>query len=339
MWNGNNFYKWKRATGLWEPSDDSKVNAMNYVKCSNIGCQLTPFDLNYDHFTDGVRMITDFCQSFMDALNDHTSTPEYIDTVKCIKETPIIFNSKAHLIPFHSGVLQTKKSKVRIFRIQDVFSVKLDYDIGDETTELGKNYVKRLKCDTTKLANTIIRCGVIADKFMTIVCGPKKSGKSSLVQIIRKLYGPFVCEQSEYNESDKNIRSCIIDNNELPTTEFVDNHQCEHLIVTCESTNIKHRFGDRKVIVLKLSEPITPNKVVDNIVVKMTTKLQMASLLYWTCTQYDDKRFLAITKSDLMKEFPENFPEESDDSSAINQLDELERKLKFLLMLRALSED
>jgi len=165
----------------------------------------------------------------------------------------------------------------------------LIFDPITEITDIIRNYFNSIVCDNTTLANKIIQWGCSVKPSLTLLIGPSSSGKTTLIQFIQSLYGPYVAFHSIHNTQDidyKLVRTYFYDDDDnsiLDDEETIRNHPCDHLVIVCKDKNIKitKNYGDRIVNSLIFHDSIKQSNCKSDIINKITTLKQLGSTLGW----------------------------------------------------------
>lgn len=288
-WNGSNFFIWNTSEKSWnrcsvdEVSLSDLANTIFDMKMVNT-CGLTSELVSY-----GVGEINKYLDNLYSSYADSESLGKVLSF---LRKEPSVFDGPSQKLPCYSVVVEetSERRGVRDYHPSDKFTIanRLDYDpINDPingSSELVSNFVDKFNCDEATLATVLFSAGMSSGDNLTVISGPKGSGRSTILRVIKALYGPFVCTQQEYENgtAGPEARTCLIDESSFPSEKEVREHRCKQLIVTCESTNLSGVFSGRTLRTLKLNGVI--DEGVSNIVEKLSTRKQLGHLLNWCCS-------------------------------------------------------
>ena len=284
-WNGSNFFIWSTSEKSWnrcsvdEVSLNDLANTIFDMKLVNT-CGLTSELVSY-----GVGEINKYLDNLYSSYADSESLGKVLSF---LRKEPSVFDGPSKKLPCYSVVVEetSERRGVRDYHPSDKFTVanRLDYDPINEPSELVSDFIDKFNCDEATLATVLFSAGMSSGDNLTVISGPKGSGRSTILRVIKALYGPFVCTQQEYENgtAGSEVRTCLIDESSFPSEKEVREHRCKQLIVTCESTNLSGVFAGRTLRTLKLNEPI--DEGVSNIVEKLSTRKQLGHLLNWCCS-------------------------------------------------------
>lgn len=291
-WDGSSFFEWADQT--WTRCSDDSLNCSELVQGAGLKTSIRTCGLTQSLVVEGVALFDAYRKSFLDKSSYFKGRDMYEKAVEYIKSNIKKFDQGSNLIPCCSGAVKVTKGSQRSYKPSDHFLTKLPYDPTKDSTKLVSKFVSNLKCDSSSLATTLVRCGVSVCRTLTIISGPKCSGKSTVLAVIKALYGPFVCTQAELETGTVNtelVRTCLIDNSSFLSEDKVSSHPISNLVVTCESSSIEGLFGGRKVKTLVLAHPLAEDDVKSGIVTNLSTRKQLGSLLGWCLHNYDLSSF------------------------------------------------
>lgn len=293
-WDGSSFFEWSDQG--WTRCSEDSLNCSEFIKGAGLETPVRTCGLTQDLVTSGVTLFDEYRKSLLSAAESFNQSETFTKAVESIKSKVKKFDQGSALIPCYSGAVDVTKGSQRSFKPSDAFLTKLSYDPAKDTTKLVSKFVSRFNCDSTDLATTLVRCGVSVGRSLTIVSGPKNSGKSTVLKVVKALYGPFVCTQEEFEAGNVNtdlVRTCLIDDSSFLSEEKVSSHPVSNLVVTCESSSLEGLFGGRKVKTIVLSASLGEDDVKSGIVTNLSTRKQLGSLLGWALQKYDPSSFLS----------------------------------------------
>lgn len=294
VWDGSSFFEW--SDQVWTRCSEDSLSCSEFINGAGLETPIRTCGLTQDLVTSGVSLFNEYRKSLLSAAESFNQSETFTKTVKYIKSKVKKFDQGSALIPCYSGAVDVTKGSQRSFNPDDAFLTKLSYDPAKDTTKLVSKFVSRFNCDSTDLATTLVRCGVSVGRSLTVVSGPKNSGKSTVLKVVKALYGPFVCTQEEFEAGNVNtdlVRTCLIDNSSFLSEEKVSSHPISNLVVTCESSILKGLFGGRKVKTVVLSASLGEDDVKIGIVTNLSTRKQLGSLLGWALQKYDLSSFVS----------------------------------------------
>lgn len=285
-WNGESFCVWDGSS--WTRCSQEAVNCDKLVAGIMSDVQISNFGINSEPLDTGITQIVAYLAALKEGARTLSSSQRYTETLDALKSKVVKFNGPSLTIPGFSSVVDVSRSASRCYEFEDTFTQRLPYDASTEETETVRKFTSSLDCSNEELATVLVSSGVSLGRNLTIVSGPKRSGKSAVLSLIKSLYGPFVCTQEDYESGTVNleqVRTCLIDENSFPSEKFLREHKVDQLIVTCESCDLAGEFAGRKVKRLKLLSPI--ETVAPNIVKELSTRKQLGSLLGWSLALSD----------------------------------------------------
>ena len=286
VWDGTSFCQWLDDT--WTTCPEEAVDCTDFVENSRLGTPIRSLGFTQEVVSRGIASFEEYMKNMLEAASSYKGSDAHLKTIESLKENPKKFDQGNELIPCFSGVVEVSKGALRSYRHTDYFKTKLPYDPVKETTEVVSRCVRNFNCDKTDLATTLVGCSLRKDRTLTIVSGPKGSGKTLVLQLVKALYGPFVCTQEEHKSGSVNydlVRTCLIDSSSLPSEEKIRRHPCSNLVVTCESSSLEGVFGGRTVRTLLLTAPVDKDNV-KTWISKLSTRKQLGSLLGWSLQNY-----------------------------------------------------
>lgn len=291
-WDGSLFYK--SSGSEWIPCLEEELSCDGFIKESGIDCIIRSCDCNSDFVRDAINEFSNYCKSLLKAAQTYDGSPDYTLAISSIKDLAKKFNIANNKIPCKSGPVNISKGSQRNYKLSDLFTVKLNYDPSKDVTDLVSKFLDNVTCDNKILATHMVRCGASVKRTLTIVSGPKQSGKSTILALSSALYGPYACTMADHVGNNVNyelVRTCCIDDPSFINETAVSSHPCDHLVVSCENTDIGETYGGRQVKHLVLSGSIDEDDVILDVITKLSTRKQLASLLGWCLTNYDPNPF------------------------------------------------
>jgi hypothetical protein len=292
-YNGSSFFVWNNSE--WVPCSETDVTIDGFVKGSALSTEMKSYGLTDPLLSKGLTEFTQYLKDLSDAVKSFRDSDTYTSVMANLKNDVKKFNFKPELISCFSGPVNVEDGSQRKYKPGDWVSVKLPYDPSKTTTDLVSTFVNSFKCDSKVLATHLIRCGVSVVPTLTIVTGPKGSGKTTFLEVVRALYGPYACSVGDMD--NKLARVCCLDDVSLLSEDFVKKHSCDHLVVACDSLECDDFYGDRRVKRLTFTDPIDEDDLLENVVTKLTTRKQLGSLLGWCLQNYDVSLFQSQPRS------------------------------------------
>lgn len=290
LWNGTSFVQWDGET--WSLCSDEDVCADGFLDNAGLNVPLHTAGLDSELVRAGIAAFDAYRQELTVAAARLGVSENFTAFVEKLKEQSERFDAPSATIPCHSVIvdLSNGESQQRDYQASDLVTVRLSYDPVIELTAPVKKFLSRSTNSKgpIDLGTTLVSCGISAGRCLTVISGPKGSGKSTILGLIHALFGPLVCSQAVYNyDNTDQIRTCLVDENSFPSEEFVRNHSCDHLVVTCESSELSGIFAGRKIRTLTLKETIPQEKVWVDCLKSLSTRTQLGSLLAWALRNCD----------------------------------------------------
>lgn len=276
---------YRRQDDLWVVCDESDVRLDQVEKKMRLA-SLTIRDFGLFGKTEialGKTWITTLLAGALAIL------PTYNDNLKEviaeIKSNEVKMNGGAQL-PCYESTIDFSDACARKYKATDRFTVKLPFEPVKETSPVTKQFLNDFMCGKQDLASTLIRWARREESTLTMIIGPKGSGKKTLIRYARAMFGPFAT--TNLVDDFDLVRTCFVENE----IEFTDNersiqtHPSTNLVFVCSEDRLPNRteYGGRKVFRLVLTEPIA--KPDPAILSKVTTRLQLSSGLGWCLKKY-----------------------------------------------------
>ena len=301
-YDGTNFYKWEGNT--WVQREECNVLLEDLSVDFACDKPITPNGIDHPMCTAASKVVNEYLGQLKDAIFAFNTGPARCDFLKSMKkEEASSFNMKYSAIPCYSSVFLTNKAKSRAYKPKDEFTVRLPFDISQNTSAINDEYFSTLcgpssNTDASSIANFIVSCGCRLSDSITIITGAPKSGKKTLLNLVQSLYGPYACGEADHNNGDVNydfVRTCFYDNDDILSDEFLlQKHPCGHIVLvsnTTDPTKIPKTFSGRSVRTITLSSTIPPLNQDKSIIDRLSTRKQLARFLGWAAENYNALKF------------------------------------------------
>lgn len=298
------FYRW--VPPLWYQCEESEVRLHNIDEKIDLHPSFSNFGLDSPDLEAGRCWI----ESMFERLRACASTfnDDLIPLIEMLKGRTFEMNKESRKLPGRTMTIDFDESCLKAPSVGDFFSVRLPYDPVKEIYPVTQKFMDAFPCDKSNLATSIVRWGCLDKRSLTIVKGNGSNGKSTLVEYVQHLYGPFVCKGTPHLADDVDtslVRTCFIpeqDESGFITNEaMIKDHPCLNLVyVTNENITLPHTFGNRKVYYLEFTEPIPEEKQVSDILRRVTTRKQLASGLGWCLVNYEPARYKSLGRLSRM---------------------------------------
>ncbi|CAH6419019.1 Hypothetical protein HVR_LOCUS207 [uncultured virus] len=270
----------------WVKTD--KLSLGDYITKFGLDVKISNLGLDCQLFNNAVAAMKEFLISVKNEAEIFIDSDAYKETVESIKSHPVPFNRTSNIIPCHSFAVHINKCKIQDYDFLDFFTIRLNYDINLHESPIIVEYLKHLDVEKIDLGNFIIRCGYGMKNTLTVVSGPEKSGKSTLLKVIRAMYGPYASTSDEFVPENKIVRVCFMDNYDPKNREDeIKNHKCDHLVVVSNSKLDEESFAGRRVHNLVISSSINEKDRKETIFTNLNTQKQFGHLLGWAFKNYD----------------------------------------------------
>jgi len=292
--------------GKWYRSDKNSIILFDLSQLTNNTCKLHTFKLSNKLVVDGLDAIN----KYQDKLREECikfSSPNsklFENVYNKIILDAVIFNAASTTIPCRTVIVDPERGGIRLYQRDDIYNQRLGYDPevkSDTLTKCVEKYIGNIKCDREQLANCIVSAGISTisnNRHLTIISGPRFSGKTTLLKVIKALFDQLVYTGEYYTTEDQG-RTCLVDNIDTLNEKGISTHPCNHLIVVQDSKNTDNIctiFGGRSVSRLNISEKI--ENIVTDIVTKISTKKELGVLLGWALKNHNIKIKPDINRKD-----------------------------------------
>lgn len=268
-WDGKAFYKWEN--NAWKVCLPEEVNCLELVNKQSERSLIPDFDSNI--VFEGV----DLMHKFACAVNECASAFTNEEYEKLLDEKSHVdtFNTDKSIIPCYSKVVDLSTGRVRKHCPTDLFTKRIEYDPCTEESPIVEKFTS--KYDATEFATLLLNCGGNYNKKgkrLTIISGPGNSGKTTILNVIKALFGPYVAYENNYSE---HVRTCLFDRDTLPSEKVIADHPCDHIVVTATELEMSGKYAGRDVTTFKVKK----HEDLSNIVPRITTRKQLGCLLNW----------------------------------------------------------
>ena len=292
-YDGTNLYGWEGDK--WVQSDVFNLSEA-------FGCRFVVTTLG---ITQGIaplacETVNEYLSKFNEAIRTFNSSTAHTHFFKAIKKNAFSFNMRENAIPCYSSVFLASKGKARAHKPKDEFTVRLPFDISRNISDIVDEYFSNIcgpgrKTDAADVADFIVSCGCRLSDSITVITGPPESGKKTLLNLVRTMYGPYACSGPDHDGGDVDynlVRTCFYENDDLLFDEnLVSNHPCQHIVLISEAHDLPKTYGYRSVRKLNLSQSIRPWKQERYIISRLSTRKHFASVLGWAAKKYNTVRF------------------------------------------------
>lgn len=279
------FYRWQN--NLWVPCEESEVLLIDAHTKIDFDPTLETFGLTSPDVEAGRQwatvMLADLKAAVL-AFNDDLS-----DLFEIVKDRSMLPNQEPFALPCYKGVVDFSKGALREYKRSDLFTVKLPFDPIKKITPLTQKFLETFPCEKKILASTLVRWGYRGKRTLTILTGVDNSGKNTLAEYGRALYGPFACVEGDDANFDL-VRTCFVSEKEEEEDleKFVREHPSVNLVyITNQPPECGPKFGGRRVHKLEFTESIPESDRKKNIIPRVTTRKQLAGGLGWCLTNYE----------------------------------------------------
>lgn len=292
-YDGRNFFKWVHNN--WVKCEESDIVCSDC--CADFGSKtnIRPLGLTNYFAVKGSASIQEYMSLFNKAVSSFDTSKFRSDYLASLKHTVTKFNTKTKAIPCHDHVILLDKCIGRLYKPADQFLVRLPFNINQMKSPHVENYFLELNAEDNNLANFILSCGSRLNNTLTIVYGPPASGKSTIVNLVRALYGPYACSEAEHTAGIVNydlVRTCFYDTDSpLKDPSLIKNHPCGHIVVVTDSYINPDILCSRLLRKLHFLDSIPVNNRKQNIILNLTTRKQLSHLLGWCLENYDTELF------------------------------------------------
>ncbi|CAH6419018.1 Hypothetical protein HVR_LOCUS206 [uncultured virus] len=288
-YDGADWYSWDDKSSWVKTSD---ISLGDYVTKLCLNVEVSNLGLNSDLITAAVVSMNEYLASIKKEAETFIESDAYKKTIELMKSNPAPFNQKSNIIPCHSLAIYADECNGQGYESSDYFITKLNYDMDQSESRVVEKYLKHLNTDKNNLADFLVRCGCGVSKTLTVVSGPAKSGKSTLLKVARAMYGPYASTSDEFVLGNKVVRVCFLNDRAFKDHEDdLKKHECDHLVVVSDSKFDGESFAGRSVRNLVFTETIKEEDHKENIFSNLNTRKQFGHLLGWAMKKYDSSLF------------------------------------------------
>lgn len=277
IYDGNNFYEY---TNRWSKCLESDINCDDFA--TNTHC---------DIIVNSKTINVDLINNFMTDITDHASNfNNFSEVISDIKNNIIKVNNLSGVILCNSYMINLEKKRSERYRRSNYIVSRLSYDPIMQTTTCVGEFISAFKCNSTILATNLLLWGSNANSI-TILIGPKSSGKNTLSLLAKHLF-QWQITFDELQQEDPDANTCFYRlNSPFPSEREIKNNHYSHLVFIYnddDDPKIKMEYGGRKVNYFRL--PNTIHKRKSNpfeTILQNSSFEQLGSLLGWCLKNYD----------------------------------------------------
>lgn len=291
--DGTNLFKW--VGDEWVQCEDCDIVCGDCLEDFGSKANVTTLGLTQECAIKGCEAIRAYLELFNNTLSTFDTSESRTEVLSSIKEDIVEFNQKNNAIPCRDNIVLVHKCASRQYKTSDHFTVRLPFNHNQDFSQLVDDYFAELGASDESLANFIISCGSRLSNSITVIYGPKCSGRSTLSNLARTLYGPYACSGSEHDAGNVNydlVRTCFYnDDSILKDSDLVRNHPCGHIVVISKEEPPRDTFAGRTVRKMHISNPIDKSDRTENILTKLGTRKQLSHVLGWALKKYNSMNF------------------------------------------------
>jgi len=251
-WSGLSFYKWNKS--VWVPCAESNVSFSNQMMIPNIG--INTLGLTSTHIKYAVNWINhqlDEIRKCMSEFNPKTLMDK-------LRSDTITFDRSGMRLPCKSVTVNFNDAISHTSSLCDLFTTRLTYNPQHQPQGPINDFFTNFNCDKVQLATFMIEWGCITGRSITIINGPKSSGKSNLIKLAKILYQQFAHVNGDNGPINNDIvRTFFYDSDSsiLHNENAIRNHLCNRLVIISNTnTYVGCVYGGRRVHYLTLNASI-----------------------------------------------------------------------------------